>query len=131
MNPSDVTDEIAVALAILRTFTGPGGGQMLPGQIVQAINVLDNAGVFAEIDEATHYASAEDILRAAAEKTYPNTLDPAEWGDTTSADVARRQGYVPALDRLGSLEYPRATGELDASDRAAEGRLARKALGLD
>jgi hypothetical protein len=99
---------------------------------------LDNAGVFAALDEQTDYASAEDILaetalKAAAEARddFEHPADPAVWGDTTSADVARRQGYVPALDRVGSLEYPRATPELDASDRAAEARLARRALGLD
>lgn len=43
--------EVIEALATLRLFTGPAGAHVLPGQVVQAINVLDDAGVFAELDE--------------------------------------------------------------------------------
>lgn len=89
IKPMDVTPNISQALAILRTFTGPDGAGMLPGQVVQAINVLDNAGVFAEIDERNDYASAEEILvEAAVLDLVP--LDPAEWGDTTWTDLARQ-----------------------------------------
>lgn len=86
--------EVIEALALLRTFTGPGGGKYLPGQIVQAVNTLDNAGVFAALDEQTDYASATEILAEAALASVPNTADPAEWGDTTSADMARHQGVA-------------------------------------
>jgi hypothetical protein len=89
-----------------------------------AFNTLDDAGVFARLDEQTDYASAEQILAESAADSlrtaFPNTADPAEWGDTTSADMARHQGYVPALERLSTLEYPRTTEELDASDKAPE-----------
>lgn len=65
------------------------------GSAVEAFNVLDNAGVFAALDKQTDYASAEMVLAetylAGLREQYPNTLDPAEWGDTTSADVAERQ----------------------------------------
>jgi hypothetical protein len=45
-------DEKAIkALGTLRAFTGPGGGRFLPGEIVQAIKVLDNAGVFKDLDD--------------------------------------------------------------------------------
>lgn len=84
-----------IALAHLRTYATryPSMG------LSEAINALDNAGVFAVLDEAADYASAEDILAEAALVSVPNTLDPAEWGDTTSADVARRQGFTQAQAR--------------------------------
>jgi hypothetical protein len=128
IKPMDVTPEVAAALANLRLIAQAAGTSI---RLRNAINALDDAGVFAEIDERYDYAAPADVLQEIAEAEVPNTLDPAEWGDTTSADVARRQGYVPALERLSTLEYPRATPELDASDRAAEGRLGRRALGLD
>lgn len=121
------SNEAITALALLRTFAGPEGGRTLQGQVVQAVRALDNAGVFAALDEQTDYASAEDILAESAaismaSRSNPgipadralaamhNTwhperaeLDPAEWGDTTRADMARHQGYA-AASRLGSLE---------------------------
>lgn len=110
----DVTPEISRALAILRTFTGSGGGKLLPGQVVQAINTLDDAGVFAEIDERNEYASAEEILEESAvtASLFPGNapLDPAEWGDTTSADMARHQGLGSGLHRRIPLDEP-LTGE--------------------
>jgi hypothetical protein len=54
------SNEVIEALGTLRQFTGPNGGKLLPGQLVQVINVLDNAGVFRELDEQTGYAPAED-----------------------------------------------------------------------
>lgn len=94
------SDETIRALATLReAATHPGTGGMLR----QAINTLDNAGVFAVLDEQTDYASAEEILAEVALASVPNTADPAEWGDTTSADMARHQGYA-AVSALGKLE---------------------------
>lgn len=61
---------------------------------ITAFETLDNAGVFAALDEQTDYASAEEIMAEVAEASVPNTADPAEWGDTTSADMARHQGLV-------------------------------------
>lgn len=108
--------------------------------IQQELNILDNAGVFAALDEQTGYAAAEDIL---ADTTgYDITpVDPAEWGDTTRADMARHQGYE-AASRLGSLERVPGTDrlvparerdaeELDAGDRKAVSRLGRRAFGLE
>lgn len=92
IKPMDVTPEVSEALALLRTFAGPDGGKFLPGQIVQAFNVLDNKGVFAEIDEANDYASAEEILAESAVRSLNEELgkpDPEEWGDTTRADMAQ------------------------------------------
>lgn len=54
---------------------------------------LDNAGVFAALDEQTDYASAEEILKDLEEAPLQGgrALDPSVWGDTTSADRDRRQ----------------------------------------
>lgn len=70
--------KVIEALAVLRTFTGSGGSQILQGQVVQAINTLDNAGVFAALDEQTDYASAEEILAESAALSLGAPLDPAE-----------------------------------------------------
>lgn len=109
--------EVIAALAELRTYAGkyPSMG------LSERINTLDNAGVFAALDEQTDYASAVDVLAEAAVATClcggsfdgrrggigcsEQEPDPAEWGDTTSADVARRQGldeplYGAAADRV-------------------------------
>lgn len=86
--------KVIEALALLRTFTGPGGGQILQGQVVQAINTLDNAGVFSALDEQTDYASAEEILAESAAQSLGAPLNAAEWGDTTRADMARHQGLI-------------------------------------
>lgn len=88
----DVTPEVASALANLRLIAQAAGTSI---RLRDAINALDDAGVFAEIDERYDYASPADVLHEIADASVPNTLDPAEWGDTTSADVARRQGVMP------------------------------------
>lgn len=95
-------EQVVQALAELRRYAATYPSMGLSGHI----NALDNAGVFAALDEQTDYASAEEILAEIENAKTPNTADPAEWGDTTSADMARHQGYVPALERLGSLRYP-------------------------
>lgn len=93
-------------LAHLRTYAAkyPSMG------LSEAINALDNAGVFAALDEQTDYASAEEILAEATLASVPNTADPAEWGDTTSADMARHQGLGSGLHRRVPLDEP-LTGE--------------------
>lgn len=78
--------DVINALAFLRAYMKIDAHR----QVQRAFDTLDNAGVFAALDEQTGY----DV--------------------TSSAAYARS-----AID------------ELDASDRAAMGRLARKALGLD
>lgn len=93
IKPMDVTPEISEALAVLRQAAMHRVHGM-PSEFRDAINVLDNAGVFAEIDERNDYASAEEILaEAAGADTVP--LDPAEWGDTTREDLAGRHGAGP------------------------------------
>jgi len=54
--------EVLTALANLRTYAGryPSMG------LSEAINALDNAGVFAPVDEQTDYASAEELLAEGA-----------------------------------------------------------------
>lgn len=96
------------ALARLRTYaaelSGDRGGSK-GAEMAQLVNALDNAGVFAALDEQTDYASAEDILAEAArdelDKAAGGPLDPAEWGDTTRADMARHQGLVRLISTDG------------------------------
>lgn len=70
----------------------------------QAFETLDNAGVFSALDEQTDYASAEDILAEAAYDITP--VDPAEWGDTTRADMARHQGLGDGRHRRVPVDEP-------------------------
>lgn len=91
LKPMDVTPEIAGALAQLRLFaTRPG----TPEAVRRAMDALDNSEVFSVIDEHYNYADPADVLQEIAEAAVPNTADPAEWGDTTSTDMARHQGLV-------------------------------------
>lgn len=87
IKPMDVTPEISRALALLRVWDHTP-------EIREALDALDNAGVFAEIDERNDYASAEEILAESALRDIErqNGLDPEEWGDLTRADLARHQG---------------------------------------
>jgi hypothetical protein len=97
IQPRDVTPEIARALAAMRIFADDASRNSLnqvSREAADAIHVLDNVGVFAEIDEANDYASAEEILAEIENAKIPNTADPAEWGDTTSADMAQHQGLI-------------------------------------
>lgn len=72
IKPMDVTPEVSEALASLRTYAKryPTMG------LSAALNVLDDAGVFAEIDERNDYASAEEILAESAADALRE--DPAE-----------------------------------------------------
>lgn len=101
-------NETIVALAHLRTYAAkyPTMG------LSDAVNTLDNAGVFHEIDEATDYASAEDILAESVAISLSRAgvdIDPAEWGDTTAADMARHQGVV-----VCTCAQPRSSAALHA-----------------
>lgn len=124
---TNITPEAIKALAALRVYaaTYPTMG------LSDAINALDNAGVFADLDEQTDYASAEDILAEAALASVPNTLDPAEWGDTTSADVAVRQGLLLAPGQGFTQDQARALfGDGPEADaiRPARARVIAKCL---
>lgn len=115
---ADVSQETINALRTLRTWAK--GGYVSGKEAARAVDVLDNAGVFAAVDTATDY----DLDAVASTMPVAGEPDPAEWGDTTAADMARHQlgtDYGQAL---------RDTSGLDASDRAAEGRLGRRAFGL-
>lgn len=99
------SDATIRALATLReAATHPEVGGMLR----QAINALDNAGVFAALDEQTDYAPAVEILAESARKSVDEALgalDPAEWGDTTRADqFARQTGVDDPADILAAVE---------------------------
>jgi hypothetical protein len=64
--------KVIEALAWLREFAARNRhpismiGVEQAERVVQAINALDNAGVFAALDEQTDYASAEEILAEGA-----------------------------------------------------------------
>lgn len=120
MQNTAFTPEVITALATLRDVARRNRSVT---RVVDAINTLDNAGVFAALDEQTDYADAESILAEAActAAARARTQDEAEWGDTTTADMAAHQAET---DR-------RMSSELDAADRRAEGRLGRRALGLE
>ena len=81
---ADITSEVIAALTWLRN--GWDGDNSV--QAIQAFDTLDNAGVFAEIDQATGYNT--DPVAS------DPPVDPAEWGDTTRADMARHQGLTQA-----------------------------------
>lgn len=88
---AEITPDVIRALAVLRMSDN--------AIISQAVAVLDNAGVFAEIDEATGYdidltdANALPDSPIGMWPTYTTPLDAAEWGDTTRGDMARHQRY--------------------------------------
>lgn len=79
--------------ALSRVYTG------YAYSLAQAFNALDNAGVFATLDEQTGYAAAEGILAEAASRSLDEAaggpLDPAEWGDLSRTDIARRSASGP------------------------------------
>ena len=92
------SSETIKALAELRTYAERYPTMGLSG----LINTLDNAGVFAALDEQTDYAPAVEILAEAALGSLEQKSgrwavqapDPAEWGDTTADDMARHQGLT-------------------------------------
>jgi hypothetical protein len=92
---STFSPEVIEALASLRTYAGkyPTMG------LSDAVNTLDNAGVFAALDEQTGYTAAEDILAEAVSRSLDEAaggpLDPAEWGDLSRTDIARRSASGP------------------------------------
>jgi hypothetical protein len=92
--------------ALARLRHAANGIVGLTSPLARDLNTLDNAGVFAALDEQADYAAAEDILADSARRDLekaldyslaPGTvppLDPAEWGDTTREDMARHQGLL-------------------------------------
>ncbi len=126
---AEVSQETINALRSLRTWAK--GGYVSGTDAAKAVDVLDNAGVFAAIDTATDY----DLDAVASTMPVAGEPDPAEWGDTTAADMAAHQ--VLTREEFRTLQnvnrgadYGRDADGLDASDAAAEGRLGRRAFGL-
>lgn len=184
MELTDVTPEAVQALAGARLALRRMGTEPMDRpsalyaryahELATALAALDNAGVFAALDEAVQSDTAEAILTESA-------LDDVRKAREALVDEGIRTGYA-AVSRLGKLERvpgtdtlrpvhehifrsphsdeicygaewctvtyrehraqtaasrptsallsPRIVSELDAADRAAEGRLGRKALGL-
>lgn len=94
--------KVIEALARLRQVASEGRIGMFAG-IARDLNALDNAGVFAALDEQTDYAAAEEILAEAAirETERDAGLDPAEWGDLTRADLASHQRRTTGISGAG------------------------------
>lgn len=88
---AEIGQESISALHVLRTWAK--GGNVSGADAAKAVDVLDNAGVFAAIDTATDYDLDAPDLTAGG-------LDPAEWGDTTRADMARHQSAPMPTDSL-------------------------------
>jgi hypothetical protein len=98
-----ITPEMIDALNTLREFAQSSTHNSLntlSRDTAEAINTIDDAGIFAAIDEETGYDIDPGISTQSAMdgKIYrsdgsvlPAPLDPAEWGDTTRADMARHQ----------------------------------------
>jgi hypothetical protein len=85
---AEVSQETINALRALRTWAK--GGYVSGTDAAKAVDVLDNAGVFAAIDTATDY----DLDAVASTMPVAGEPDPAEWGDTTAADMAAHQGLT-------------------------------------
>ena len=84
----DITSEMITALNDLRAFAEAVRAEMYPPEVdrraQQAVELLDNADFFTAIDDAAADREASALLTA-------GSVDPAEWGDTTGADMAAHQ----------------------------------------
>lgn len=120
---TNVSQETINALAQLRDAVAHS--DQISNQLARAFNVLDNNGVFAAVDTATGY----DLDAVASTTPVAGEPDPAEWGDTTRADMARHQGFTQDQARALFGDTEQADG-LDASDTAAMKRLGARAFGL-
>jgi hypothetical protein len=69
------TPEVIEALATLRNYAKHS---MVAGPVCEAIETLDNAGVFRELDQQTNYAPAEEILAHAE--------NGAQWADVAAGE---------------------------------------------
>lgn len=94
--PKPITPEMIDAVNTLRVATRY---HSVAQSVKDAINVLDNADFFADIDEARECGDTSsplpeppcDLDKPCSVHDAP-PLDPAEWGDTTREDMARHQG---------------------------------------
>lgn len=89
----NITPEMIDALNTLRSFAERNKNAISIGGNVEAseaINVLDNARVFAPIDEATGY-DVKPSYTFTVDDVADIKPDAAEWGDTTREDMARHQ----------------------------------------
>lgn len=121
-----MTYDPKVIEALARLRDAAANSDDISNALARDFQKLDNAGVFAALDEQTDYAAAEEILAEAAirETVRDAELDPAEWGDTTREDQARHQADEP----LYGAAADRIRDELDKGDREAMSRLAKRAL---
>jgi hypothetical protein len=74
----------------IRRFVNPTVAEL---RMADAVDLLDNERVFAAIDEETGYdvVPAREFYTFTVDDVDEIKPDPAEWGDTTRADMARHQ----------------------------------------
>jgi hypothetical protein len=108
-NPTDAQTALAVArLCLMKMGKEPMERPSAlyshyAHELVNAFALLDDAGVFAKLDEEKDYASAEEVLAESAAQSVAKSLgvlDPAEWGDTSALDMLRHQTAVSGLGKL-------------------------------
>jgi len=108
---TDITPELIEALHTIRTMelTTPAGRLVM----IEAVRTLDDAGIFAAIDEATGYDVDSELGRI-SRCTCPDTDyrqatgnhhancpgDPAEWGDLAYAPDTKAWREAIETDRI-------------------------------
>jgi hypothetical protein len=128
MDKNDVTPEAIAALAHLRFAVRTGLG--LEGHVRDAVNILDDAGVFAALDEAVDYASAEEILTESALQTCPecavydghhigcSRIDWDEYKASADPAPARHQGVTLGVGQKLTQELAEAMFEVANPNRS-------------
>lgn len=123
MKQMDITPEIITALAEARDslmHMGAGEPERLSGlyvsyaaRLAQAFKVLDDTGVFADVDERTDYATAEEILADAYQRSLPLAAvsRPGKLERVPGTDTLR-----PARQRLVSDALERDEAQEPVSD---------------
>lgn len=68
--------------------------------MIQAVDALDNAGIFAKLDEETEYASATEVLEEVTLAGISEGHNAAEWGDYDTHVAARRVRLMQPVTAL-------------------------------
>lgn len=125
IKPMDVTPEISRALAAMRIFADDAARNSLnqvSRDAADAINALDNAGVFAEIDEQSEMAEAERHMEAIRAERARKCTCPARRTGMQGTDVhvlGCPAIDVPAQRGAGRMDCP-PVGEPLIGDAARE-----------
>lgn len=117
IRPMDVTPEMIEARQALAFVRSSDDRYNQWSPLGNAIRILEETGVFAEIDEVIDSDKIPELLAEGAAR------DLAEAHGARDHEIRTPLDYVRAVND--------AQGELDAGDRAAMGRLARRAFRLN